>query len=222
MSDNQKNNLPKDKEILAQNIAFFRKKMNLSQVELGKKVDSSNKNISKWEKGETTPDVFTLKKLASIFNIPTDALLNPITEENKHAIKTQTTVPFKWKLYMLLLINSILILFTCITFYIFQSIGFSAFPLGYLFIYILPAIDLSVFIFMCCVKKKVEIISLSALGWLLAICIHITFANFPKIGYIYVIAGGYQLLIFFLAALINSGKIIKLNKIILQKFRNKG
>ena len=37
-----------DKEILAQNIVFFRKKMGFSQTELAKELKYSNKNISKW------------------------------------------------------------------------------------------------------------------------------------------------------------------------------
>lgn len=208
-----------EKEILAQNIAFFRKKMNMSQTELAKKLEYSNKNISKWELAETTPDVFTLKKLAKIFNISLDTLTSPITNENKMAIKTKTAVPFRWKVYMLLLVNAIFILLACIAYFVLTITGFNGFPLYYIFIYITPVIDLSVFIFLCCTKKRVNIISLSLLGWLIVICFYISFINYPDIGYIFIIAIGYQILAPVLAMLINSGKLIKLNKLFIKKIK---
>ena len=46
-----------NKIIFAENIIFFRKKINISQKELAEKLNVSNKNISKWENAETIPDV---------------------------------------------------------------------------------------------------------------------------------------------------------------------
>lgn len=214
-------NTPTEKQIIAQNIAFFRKKLNITQTELAKKLQYSNKNISKWEKGETTPDIFTLKKLAIIFGVSLDTLVNPMTDENKNALKTKTVIPVKWKLYMLALVISIIFLSACIIFYILKSINFTEFPLFHIFIYILPIIDLVVFVFLCFIKHKADIISLSLLGWLTALCFHISFWGNKDIAYIYVIALAYQILTLFLTKLINSGKIIKLNKIIISKLKNK-
>ena len=147
----------------------------------------SNKNISKWERAETTPDIFTIKKLAAIFGVSVDTLINPITEENKEAIKTKTIIPLKWKVYMLLFSETIILLLTCISFFILKSLNLTGFPIGYIFIYITPALDLAVFIFLCCVRKKVDIISLSLLGWLITFCFHVTYWNSPNILYIYLI-----------------------------------
>lgn len=206
-----------DKEILAQNIVFFRKKMGLSQTELARQLQYSNKNISKWENAETTPDIFTIKKLAKIFNISVDTLVNPITSENKDAIKTRAVIPFRWKIYMLALINSLLIFASCIVFFVLKSIGYSGFPLGLIFVYILPLIDLSIFIFICCTKKKVDAISLSLFGWLIVISFFVTFINTPNIGYIVILGIAYQLFAIAFTKLINSGKIIKLNKLIIKR-----
>lgn len=203
----QNKNEPTDKEILAQNIAYFRKKLNLSQSELGKMIQYSNKNISKWEQGETTPDVFTLKKLASIFGVTLDTLTSPLSEEKINTLKIKTQVPLRWKVYMLLLTNSIIFLCSCILFFIFQSLNLKPFPLYYIFVYMLPLIDLSTFIFLCCIRKKVEIISLSIFGWLVTICLHISFLNYPNIPYIYFIAVAYQFIVIFMSFLINTKKI---------------
>ena len=209
--------IQEEKIIFAQNLAFFRKKLGLSQAALGKKIQYSNKNISKWEQGETIPDIFTIKKLAAIFNITVDTLINPLTEENKAAITTKQATPLKWKIYMLLLIDSIMFLSATIIFYILQVSSFDKFPAGFIFLYILPVIDLSIFIFLCCVKKKVNILTLSLIGWLTILCIHISNLSTPGIWYIYLLALAYQLLAIFFAKLINSGKIIKLNKLLIFK-----
>ena len=66
-----------EKDIIAKNITYYRKKCGLSQLELADKLQYSNKNISKWEKGETVPSIFTLKRLAEIFGITVDKKENP-------------------------------------------------------------------------------------------------------------------------------------------------
>lgn len=206
-----------EKEILAQNIAFFRKKMNLSQTDLAKQLQYSNKNISKWEQGETTPDIFTLKKLAKIFGISVDTLVSPITNENKEAIKTKSAVPFRYKLYILLLVDSIIFLLTCVAFFVLKAVDVNNFNPGLLFLYVAPVLTLAVFIFLCCIKKKVDLISLSLFGWLLVLCFFISFINVSNIEYLFVVGFAYQFLAIAMTQLINSGKIIKINKILIKR-----
>ncbi len=206
-----------DKMVLAGNIAFFRKRLGLSQTQLANKLQYSNKNISKWEQGETTPDIFTLKKLSAIFGVSVDTLLSPLSNENLTAIKTKSAVPFRWKLYMLLLADAIFFLLACITWFILKAVDVKSFPINYLFIYILPAIDVSVFVFLCCIRKKVDVISLSLFGWLMVICFFVSFIHTTNIGYVFIIAVGWQVFAPILAKLINSGAIIRFNKRILNK-----
>ena len=210
-----------DKEIIAHNIAFFRKKLGLSQTALAKQLQYSNKNISKWELGETTPDIFTLKKLAVIFGVTVDTLIHPITNDNEVAVKTQSIIPMKWKVYMIALINSIILLMTCIAFFILKSLNITDFNPYMVFMWALPIMDLTIFIFICIVKKRVDIFTLSLFGWLITICLHLTFMDYSKIVYIYIITIGFQILVPFFANLVNSGKIIKLNKIFFKKIKNK-
>ncbi len=205
------------KQTLAENICFFRKKANLSQIELAKKLNYSNKNISKWELGETTPDVFTLKKLCDIFGITIDTLLTPISSESQTAIKVKKVVPLKWKIYLLCLANALLFLGACITFFCLKSVNFNDFKSQLIFLYILPAMAISVFIFICCVFKKVDWISLSIFGWLMVLCFYVSFISVQNIGYVFIIAIGFQILVPILAVLINSGKLIKLNKLLIKK-----
>ena len=49
------------------NIASYRKRANLTQAGLAEKLNYSDKAVSKWERGESVPDVLTLVQLASSF-----------------------------------------------------------------------------------------------------------------------------------------------------------
>lgn len=53
----------------------LRKENAMSQETLSEKLFVSRQTISKWETGETTPDLDNLIKLASLFNISLDELV---------------------------------------------------------------------------------------------------------------------------------------------------
>ena len=57
------------------NIAAYRKKNNLTQAGLAEKLNYSDKAVSKWERGESVPDVVTLVQLAEQFGITVNELL---------------------------------------------------------------------------------------------------------------------------------------------------
>ena len=58
-----KNNEIDVKLIISKNIIKYRKKMGLTQLELAEKLNYSDKTLSKWERGESMPDIVTLKHL---------------------------------------------------------------------------------------------------------------------------------------------------------------
>ena len=57
--------------------SFFnaRKKKGLSQEEVAEKLGVSRQTISKWELGETLPDIYQSKKLANLYNLSLDELI---------------------------------------------------------------------------------------------------------------------------------------------------
>lgn len=61
---------------VGERILKLRKENNISQEELGFKINVSRQTISKWENNETSPDLNNLKSLAKIFNVSTDYLIN--------------------------------------------------------------------------------------------------------------------------------------------------
>ena len=60
---------------IANNIAFYRKLNEDTQAGLAEKLNYSDKSVSKWERGEGTPDVFVLTQLANLYDITVDDLI---------------------------------------------------------------------------------------------------------------------------------------------------
>ena len=61
---------------IGKKIMDLRKKNGLSQEELAEKVGVARQTISKWELGETSPDLKQSKELSKIFNVSLDELVN--------------------------------------------------------------------------------------------------------------------------------------------------
>lgn len=67
-----------DEELKVQigtNISNLRKRQGLTQAGLGEKLNYSDKAVSKWERGESAPDILTLVAIAELFEVSVDDLL---------------------------------------------------------------------------------------------------------------------------------------------------
>ena len=63
MSEKPKN------EVLAQNLALYRKLHGFTQAQLADAIGYSDKSVSKWERGEGTPNIFLLLTLSEIHGV---------------------------------------------------------------------------------------------------------------------------------------------------------
>ena len=78
------------KLVIASNIIRQRTNANMTQAELGEKLNYSDKTISKWERAEAVPDVLVLKRMAEIFGVSIDDLLNPPDQWNTPKVPPQS------------------------------------------------------------------------------------------------------------------------------------
>lgn len=67
--------------ILAEKISEERKKNGWSQEELAEKLSVSRQSVSKWESGQSVPDLNRILEMARIFGVTTDYLLKDEIEE---------------------------------------------------------------------------------------------------------------------------------------------
>lgn len=71
-------------------IAKLRKENNMTQMDLAEKMCVTDKAVSKWERDISCPDIKTINKLAEIFNVDINILLN--TKVNTKSIKTHSII----------------------------------------------------------------------------------------------------------------------------------
>ena len=83
-----------ENETMGRLIAAKRKELGLTQQELAAKMGVTDKAVSKWERDLSCPDVGTLPRLAQIFGLSTDELLQarPGRAERKGAAPTVSLI----------------------------------------------------------------------------------------------------------------------------------
>ena len=63
---------------IGSNIAAYRKQAGLTQAGLAEKLNYSDKAVSKWERGESLPDVYILSQIADLYGVSVSALIGEI------------------------------------------------------------------------------------------------------------------------------------------------
>ena len=87
------------KQTLGSMIVSLRKENGMTQLELAEKMSVTDKAVSKWERDLSCPDVNSLPKLAEIFGISVDELMQIKSaaqlDDNKKSISDVITLIFK-------------------------------------------------------------------------------------------------------------------------------
>ena len=79
------------RKIIGYNLAELRKNRDLTQSELAEKFNYTDRAVSKWENGDTLPDIETLYNLCEFYGVTLDYLTHEdnyefVKEENKHQL----------------------------------------------------------------------------------------------------------------------------------------
>ena len=73
---------------LAEKILTLRKSRSWTQDQLAEQLDVSRQTISKWESGQSLPELDKITALSEVFNVSTDCLLKPSKVDNL-SLKTE-------------------------------------------------------------------------------------------------------------------------------------
>jgi len=134
------------KKQIGANIAAYRKRMQLTQAGLAEKLNYSDKAVSKWERGESAPDVQTLAQLAELFDVTVnDLLIDPNelpettgTMERVMGRAVEKTLKRKADKRIILMLSSLLVWFVAL--FLFVVVSSLDVPKSWLaFIYAVPA-----------------------------------------------------------------------------------
>ena len=137
------------KNLIGKNIAAYRKQAGLTQAGLAEKLNYSDKAVSKWERGESIPDVITLAQLAEQFEITVNELVadpdilpgdNPGNLEKAMTQVSEKALKRKANKNVILGLSSILVWFVALL----AFVVLSSFPIlekysCLLFFYAIPA-----------------------------------------------------------------------------------
>jgi len=118
------------KKQIGANIVSYRKRHGLTQAGLAEKLNYSDKAVSKWERGESAPDVQTLVQLAELFDVTVNELLvdplqlpdNPSKVEQVMGRAVEKTLKRKADKRIILMLSSILVWFVALFVFVVLSI----------------------------------------------------------------------------------------------------
>ena len=134
------------KKQIGANITAYRKRLQMTQAGLAEKLNYSDKAVSKWERGESVPDVLTLMQLAELFDVTVNELLedpnqlpeNPGKVEQVMGRAVEKTLKRKANKRIILGLSSILVWFVALL--LFVVISSLDVPKSWVaFIYAIPA-----------------------------------------------------------------------------------
>lgn len=168
------------KSIIAANISQLRRDKGITQLELAERLNYSDKAVSKWERGESYPDVATLKEIAEMFSVTVDYLLQAEHPQEKTARREYTK---KQKRNRVLITAISCVLVWLIATFVFVNIDLLTTDMHahwLAFIYAVPATAIVLLIFNSIWgRPRWNFVIISVLMWsfLLAVCLTMLSAN---------------------------------------------
>lgn len=159
------------KDCFAANLIAYRKSLDLTQAELAEKLNYSDKAVSKWERAESVPDIYTLKQIADFFGTKVDVL---ISEPKKERPKINYNLGKKRTI--LCCASTAIVWLVAIAFYAFIHIIFPSITQTWLaFIYALPVSAIVLLVFTSVWGKSLgNAVILSLLIWSVILTVYLT------------------------------------------------
>ena len=166
------------KNIIAANISSLRKQRSMTQADLADELCYSDKAISKWERGESIPDVIVLKRVADLFSVTVDYLLESHDDSDPLPVANEDDKKKNRILIFAISTGSVWFLATAlfVLFLIFKI----RIPIGawMVFIYAIPA-SLTVALVFNSIwgKKRTGAVIVSLLMWSVILAVCLSFRN---------------------------------------------
>ena len=171
------------KNLIGKNIAMHRKRCGLTQLGLAEKLNYSDKAVSKWERGESVPDVITLAQLASLYEITVDDLLRdpnelPPDSEGKIQNVVEKTLKRKANKSIILWLSALLVWFVALFIYV----VISSFDIANSWLPFFYAIPITAIVLLSLRSAWRDFrwnrLYISVISWGSLLCFHVTFRVF--------------------------------------------
>lgn len=158
--------------IISKNLAMLRKEKGLTQAELAAKLNYSDKAVSRWEHGDTLPDVNVLVELCEFYGITLDDLTSEDCKIDEETKKNKEITSYKiWRCVLM----SAIVWLIATTVFIYNVAIYDHKETWVFFIWAIP-ISLLVFCFFGkgILNTLVYLIFTTAIVWTLITAIYLT------------------------------------------------
>ncbi len=165
------------RQIIAENLIELRKVNKLTQLELAEKLNYSDKAISKWERGESLPDVEILCQIAELYGVTLDYLVTKDHEEAtmEYKISKERANVNKTIITWLSVFSAVLL----VVLSYFLVLTITKYNCWIMFIWMIPLCSTILLIFNCIWgKRKYRYIILSVLMWSLLTSVALQFMQY--------------------------------------------
>lgn len=160
--------------IIAKNLTALRKKNKLTQIELAKLLNYSDKAISKWENGESVPSVDVLYRISKIYNVSLDFIVG----EQTTSTPIEITADIKKKRRIITYLSIVAVWFVILLFFLAFDI-FSDLRIWILFAWAVPATLIVSIVFDALWNNHRWLFLLvSGLIWSILLCTSLQFFNY--------------------------------------------
>lgn len=180
--------------IFSKNLIKYRTAMGLRQSDLAKKINYSDKSISKWERGEGLPDLKATILICDVFGISVDDILQ---KHDEHESNISQTISIKNKKHILTsLLSASLAWFTATVIYITLFIARIPGNIWLPFVYAFPISSIILLVFASIWgNNTLQALCVSAILW--GVILSIAFSiNIKLIWFIAIIGAVFQVIIF--------------------------
>lgn len=171
---------------VSKNIAAYRKAHKDTQMDLAAKLNYSDKSISKWERGESLPDIYILTRIADLYGITVSNLIGEVQPPRED----------RPRYHRFILLLSIALTFALATLIFFLFTVFSIpFRAWLFFIYALPVASILAIVFTSLWWGLLwQGVSVSALIWSLGLSLYLSL-QLPNVELIFVVCAAAQVLL---------------------------
>ena len=173
------------RKTVAKNIAAYRKAHHDTQLDLATKLNYSDKSVSKWERGESLPDVYILSQIADLYGVSVSALIGeiqPPKESKPH-----------YHMFILLLSLALTMAVATLLFSMFMICKVD-YPAWMFFVYALPVCSIICIVFTSLWWGILwQGVSVSALIWTLSLSLYLSF-ELENVSLIFLVCAALQVL----------------------------
>lgn len=173
------------RKTVAKNIAQYRKAHHDTQLDLATKLNYSDKSVSKWERGESLPDVYILSQIAELYGVSVSALIGeiqPPRESKPH-----------YHMFILLLSLALTMAVATLLFSMFMICKVD-YPAWMFFVYALPVCSIICIVFTSLWWGILwQGVSVSALIWTLGLSLYLSF-ELENVSLIFLVCAALQVL----------------------------